>query len=107
MTIYKSNKEKIRILNDIDEFYSVIESDSIIYIGTRLHGGIKAMQKGVQSLILSIDNRAKEISKDINLPIAERSDIKSVESWLEGNTTFQNIKLNLDNIRTWKSQFES
>jgi hypothetical protein len=43
------------------------------YVGTRLHAGIFALQYGVPSLILAIDNRSIELCGDINLPHVSRS----------------------------------
>ncbi|OOY13481.1 hypothetical protein BMG00_06830 [Thioclava marina] len=42
------------------------------YVGNRLHGGIRALQKGRRALILSIDNRAAEIARDTGLPVIAR-----------------------------------
>lgn len=58
--------------------YTAILSDQSIeldYVGTRLHAGIHALNHRRRSLIISIDNRAKEISADSGLPIIERTDI--------------------------------
>lgn len=68
-------------LKDFDE---VLASGDVDYVGTRLHAGIRALQFGVRSNILAIDNRAAEISRDIGLPVLSNSlselDWKSVES---------------------------
>ena len=48
-------------------------------VGTRLHAGIRALQKGNQALILSVDNRATEINKDINIPVISRFDLAQIE----------------------------
>lgn len=39
-----------------------------LYIGTRLHGGIHALNLGASARVFAIDNRAREIGKDIGLP---------------------------------------
>jgi Polysaccharide pyruvyl transferase len=49
------------------------------YIGLRLHAGIRAIQRGVPSLVLSIDNRAREIAASIGLGVASRYRISEVE----------------------------
>ena len=52
------------------------------YVGTRLHAGVRAMQKGRRSIILSIDNRAREMGKDYNLNVIERNDIYKLEEYI-------------------------
>lgn len=78
--------------------------DDIDYIGTRLHAGIFALQRGIRSIIIEIDNRAKEIAKDINLPTIPRSEIVRLNSMI--NSDF-NIKLQTpkSSIVSWKEQF--
>jgi polysaccharide pyruvyl transferase WcaK-like protein len=74
------------------------------YVGTRLHGGVRALQMGKRSLILGVDNRSIEIQRDTDLPVLPRHDIPAVESWIEGE---QRIALRLPwaEIDSWKSQF--
>lgn len=55
------------------------ENRDVDYVGTRLHGGIRAMQHGKRSIIIAIDNRATEIGRDIGLPIVAREDIAELE----------------------------
>jgi Polysaccharide pyruvyl transferase len=74
------------------------------YIGTRLHGGIKCLLAKKRSLILEVDNRAKEIAKDTNLPTSDRSDLQKIIQWIEQPSRFE-IKINSDSINEWKSQF--
>ena len=42
------------------------------HIGTRLHGGIRALQNGSPSFVFSVDHRALTISSDTGLPVARR-----------------------------------
>jgi len=44
------------------------------YIGVRLHAGIRAIQQGRRSVILEIDNRAREMGRNFGLPTVERTD---------------------------------
>ncbi|MDY7050737.1 MAG: polysaccharide pyruvyl transferase family protein [Microcystis panniformis WG22] len=78
----------------------------IDYIGTRLHAGIRALQNKKRTLILAVDNRAIEISKDTNLPVVPRNDWESITSWIESDYTTQ-IILPWSNIDKWKSQFQA
>lgn len=55
------------------------------FVGTRLHGGIRAMQHKQRAIIIEIDNRAKEIS-----------------------SRFENdIQIPFDKVNQWKDQFKS
>ena len=65
-----------RSLKSYDE---CLETYSATMVGTRLHAGIRALQKGNQALILSVDNRATEINKDINIPVISRFDLAQIE----------------------------
>jgi polysaccharide pyruvyl transferase WcaK-like protein len=43
-------------------------SESLDYVGTRLHAGVRALQHGRRTTIFEIDNRAAEMSKTLSLP---------------------------------------
>lgn len=88
----------------IPKLNAILESGKVDYIGTRLHAGIRALQKGVRSYIIAIDNRSKEMSRDFGLPILEPESLNDLDKIIEGE---YHIDLNIpyDNIREWKSQF--
>jgi hypothetical protein len=83
---------------------SALESCDVDYIGTRLHGGVRALQKGRRALIIEIDNRAKEISRDTNLPTIERDDLARLATWIDDPVPTR-IKMPWDVIAEWKAQF--
>jgi len=60
--------------HSLSAFNAMLTPD-MTYVGTRLHAAIRAMQLGLPSKLVSIDNRATEISKDTGLPIVDRNDI--------------------------------
>jgi hypothetical protein len=76
------------------------------YVGTRLHAGILCLEHGVRSLVISIDNRAKEISADTGLPTIERGDVTGLTSWVEGGDCSK-ISLPVDSIDAWRWQFKT
>jgi hypothetical protein len=86
------------------KYDQVLDSNECDYIGTRLHAGIRAIQKGKRTLILSVDNRATEISRDVNLNVKPRNDINGVDEFISGNY-ITDIKIPLDSISVWKKQF--
>jgi len=87
-------------LKSFDEILSV--NDNIDYIGTRLHGGIRALQHKKRSIIIAVDNRALSFGRDFNLPIIDRNNIEELEEII--NTQFQiNIKLDKKAIELFKN----
>ena len=76
------------------------------FIGTRLHGGIRALQHSCRALIVGIDNRALELSKDINLPVITMNEPDNLEHALTDGWEIA-LRIPSENIRKWKEQFES
>ena len=90
---------------NLEAYEEFLESNECDFVGTRLHGGIKALQHKRRTIIIGIDNRAIEMS-EIGLPVIKRENIeidleKMINSELE-------IKINLpiENIEKWKAQFK-
>jgi polysaccharide pyruvyl transferase WcaK-like protein len=52
-----------------------LDNHQVDVIGTRLHGTIRGMQRGKRSIVISIDNRAREIAAMTGLPCVEREAI--------------------------------
>ena len=75
------------------------------YIGTRLHAGIHALNCGIRSMIIAIDNRALEISKDTTLPVIPRHQLKELLLSAINEERPTIINLPWENINRWKSQF--
>lgn len=98
--------DKIKVVAPSLEAYTkILGTHQIDYIGTRLHGGIKALNCGCRSLILAVDNRAIEISKDTNLPVLDRkTNINTIAKKINSNWE-TNIILPKENIQVWKQQF--
>lgn len=105
--------ERIEILDKVEligstlkEYDQILEKDNLDYVGTRLHAGIRAMNKGHRSLIISIDNRAECISKDTGLPIIKREDVPvMLEEYIEQDFDTY-INMPWENIEKWKQQFD-
>ena len=88
----------------VRHYNQILENESVDFVGTRLHGGIRALQKGRRALIVMVDNRAAEIGKDTGLPVIERSYIHCIDTWINGSPK---LALNLPQsaIARWKAQF--
>lgn len=76
------------------------------YIGTRLHGGIRALHHKCRSLILGVDNRAIEMQRDFNIPVVAPEDESAIEQWILSPQTVK-INLNWQNIQLWKQQLQN
>lgn len=97
--------EDVRLIRpSVGGYNHFLENEDVDFVGTRLHGGIRALQKQRRALILSVDNRAAELSKDTRLPTAPRADIRAIREWIEGSSPTV-IDLPQDAIVKWKMQF--
>lgn len=80
----------------------VLSKPNIDYVGTRLHAGIRALRHGCRSLILAVDNRATEISKDTGLWVVPREDVPALVNALDAEKEIK-IRLPFAIIQKWKS----
>ncbi len=86
---------------NLASFEAELLKGDLDYIGTRLHAGVFAMQKGNNALINAIDNRAYEISKDTNLPIFNFTNLEAIDKFALRDTV---LSLNLDHSTILKFQ---
>ena len=88
-------------------FDDLLSYNNVDYIGTRLHGGIRALQHKKRAIIIAVDNRAISFKRDFNLPIIERDEIgeelerKIIEPY------FVNIKIRRNDIELFKNSLEA
>jgi glycosyltransferase involved in cell wall biosynthesis/polysaccharide pyruvyl transferase WcaK-like protein len=75
------------------------------YVGTRLHAGVRALQKKRRALILAVDNRAREISADTQLPCLPRERATTDLEALIDKFSARDIRLPVQNINRWLGQF--
>ncbi|MCS5735573.1 polysaccharide pyruvyl transferase family protein [Herbiconiux daphne] len=87
-------------------FDSELQKPGSAYVGLRLHGGIRALQYGVPSLILSIDNRAREISRSVGLFSPSRHSFRDIEMALEGHESMP-IQLPSKAIDEWSGHWKT
>lgn len=90
---------------NLETYDNFLDNYKCDYIGTRLHGGIRALQKGKRVIIIGIDNRALEM-KEINLPILNRNNIEQLNEMIN-NEKKLNLKLHSKEITKWNSQFNN
>jgi hypothetical protein len=89
---------------DVAAYDRLLAEDDVDFVGARLHGGIRALQKGRRALIVPVDNRAIEIAKSTNLPIASRDNPALIEQWID-NPAPVRLTMPWDAIERWKNQF--
>lgn len=102
LNIDTSSIKKIYTLN---QYEKILKQGNIDYIGTRLHGGVFALQHKVRTIVISIDYRAEAFHKYNNLMCVKRNQLDTLDDII--NSEFKtNIILPIDNINAWKSQFK-
>lgn len=91
---------------NIEDLNRVIETEEFDYVGTRLHAGIRCLNGGHRSLIIAIDNRARQIGEDTGLPVLEREDgyLHKLADWVNHPVKTE-INLPWTSIDKWKKQF--
>lgn len=90
----------------IEAYNSILDSPDIDYVGTRLHAGVRALQRGVRTLILAVDNRAFEIGKDINLNVIKRQNVEQALDFINNDYTTE-IRLPTENINRFINSLKS
>ncbi len=107
MDYFKSLKglDDVEIISpDISNYGTFLDSHEVDYVGTRLHGGMFAMQHRKRAIILTIDNRARNITKVSNLNTLEREQINDLEDMIKSSIT-TNVTMDYSKLKQWKSQF--
>jgi hypothetical protein len=110
MQSFISHRERIgfgdlpRIRATTAEYTRFFAENDIDYIGSRLHGGIRALQTGKRSLILQADNRARDIAAHTGLPSVRLDDLAGIRAWIEAPAPTV-LRLPETAIAAWKTQF--
>ena len=82
-----------------------LRTHEVDVVGTRLHGSIRGLNHGRRTLVVSIDNRAREMSHDTGLPTIERDAVpEELAARLEGPIHAE-IRVKGDTIDEYLSQF--
>ncbi len=85
--------------------YEKLLDSGVDYVGTRLHGGIFAMQHHCRTIIIIVDNRAREMNRSFHLNAIERENIAEELPDLINKERGTELTVDFDLIRTWKEQF--
>ncbi|MEG1254501.1 polysaccharide pyruvyl transferase family protein [Clostridium sp.] len=100
------NLSDITIINPtLSNYKDILCMDDLDYVGTRLHAGIYAMGHKKRSIIILIDERAREINKSNNLNCIDKDEINKLGQLIDSEFETK-IKMPFENIETWKNQFK-
>ncbi len=97
--------EDMECICSLEKFRTVLRHNDADYVGTRLHGGIFALQNQVRTIIVGIDHRAEGVHMTNNIPMVSRLNVETEledrihSSW---NTEIRN---NEAEIARFKEQF--
>ena len=89
----------------LEGYNNALKTMDCDYIGTRLHGGIRALQLKRRALILEVDNRAAEIGRNTQLHCTPRADVAAIENWIDQPRPVA-LTMPFDQIHKWKQQFK-
>lgn len=82
------------------------EHPSLDYVGNRLHGGIRALQRGRRAIIVEVDNRATEMGRDFGLPTVARTDFGRMEGMIANPFPIA-VSPPVEAIARWRGQFSA
>ena len=90
----------------VKAYDQVLSKNNVEYIGTRLHGGIRALQRGKRTMIIAVDGRALEKKKDIGLPVIDRNtmDKDQLINIIEKPRKTE-MKIHQQEINKWKKYY--
>jgi len=97
------NIQGVRVIGqNLHSYDRLLANEELDYVGSRLHGGIRALQFKKRTLIIGVDRRSTEIANDTGLPVLHRTELNNLESWITGCVSTK-IKLPTENISNWKA----
>ncbi len=100
-------KHVIQVAPRLDAYDAILDSNETLdFVGTRLHAGIRALQKNRRAIILGVDNRAIEKQKDFNLPVVLRENIDDDLAHKIKSAFQTNIRIPEESIDKWLRQFK-
>ena len=98
-------RDTVEYIYSLEKFSDVLKEGDIDYIGTRLHGGVFALQHACRSIIISIDQRAEGFHKSNNIPIVRREEIdEKLEETINAEWK-TDIRVDRESIDRFLSQF--
>lgn len=94
----------VQYVYSLKQYGDICDHGDVDYVGTRLHGGVFAMQHGVRAVIVEIDHRAKGFREINNINTIPRERLEELSDYLQG-TIQTKVHLREKEIKEWTSQF--
>ena len=101
-TLLKKDDPDVTYIYSLDRFKTIQKNCD--YIGTRLHGGIFALQNDMRTIIISIDERADGFYESNNIPVLQRDRIEDLGS-LINSEIITDIHVDRNAIDIFLNQF--
>lgn len=99
----RSLSNNLRVLDrSLDTFNRLFSRGGYDYFGTRLHAGIRALQYGARSIIIPVDNRARDMANDIGLITPSLFDETTFSRLSE--TRELKLDIPLSQVDSWKRE---
>lgn len=95
----------ITCIYSLEKYKEVLNSGNVDYVGTRLHGGVFAMQNDCRALVIAIDQRARGFHRDNNISILERDNIDELDRIINSDI-ITDIHVDEAAIAEFLNQFE-
>ena len=73
-----------RIAPNLAAYDAYLSADATDSVGTRLHGGVRALQHGRRTVIVAIDNRARDMGVSAGLTVLARDRMETLRDMLSG-----------------------
>lgn len=101
-----TNIEDIRIIpSSFSAYKELLSEGELDYVGVRLHGGIYALSNNTRSIIISIDERMRQIDRLNNLNCLDVENLENLESIINQRISF-NVRNDYTVINEWLGQFQ-
>lgn len=100
-----SLKNNIIVINGgLGSYDNLLERDDIEFVGTRLHGGIRALQHRKRATFIAVDNRTIEMGSNRGLNYLERKNINDLSDLINSKHNYH-ITIPEKEIERFKKQF--
>lgn len=98
------NIDRIQYIDpELDVYRKFLQENEVDYVGTRLHGGVFAMQNKKRAINLSVDHRAQEFDR-YHINVLPQDDMQAIDEKI--NSDFAtNVTIDYDIIHEWMAQF--
>lgn len=78
---------------------------SLDYVGLRVHGGVRALQKNRRAVVVSVDDRAFGLARSSGIPVVERGNLGETSEAIESSWHTQ-LHLPSGAISEWRARLQ-